>query len=125
MSIIALSICIGIFASNTEASEQDYTDVFCATVDGNTKHVFDDRTRPDCIDDTFVYEMDWATGSKVYEGIGQALHYATQSDKVPALVLIMKQPTDIRFVLRAININVCPKIHIWTIDPDHNIIKRN
>lgn len=112
-------------ATGAFGAEQDYTDVFCASVNGDPKYTFDDMTRPDCIDDEFAYEVDWANGSKTYEGIGQALHYATMSGKKPALVLIMKNPTDIRYVLRAKNVDVCPKIHIWTIDTDMTINKIN
>lgn len=108
-------------ALNAQASEQDYTDAFCKTVGGNTKYTFLDRTRPDCIDDKYAYETDWANGPKTYEGVGQSLHYADQANLKPGLVLILKQPSDIRFAHKAANLNVCPKITVWTIDENFTI----
>lgn len=55
--------------------------------------------RPDCITDTQAIEFDFA--DKYREGIIQALEYAGATDLRASLVLIIEQPTDIKYYRRA------------------------
>ncbi len=57
-----------------------------------------DRTRVDCLTDTHAVEFDF--GPKWAEAIGQALYYASQTNRKAAVVLILRSPKDERYVRR-------------------------
>ena len=55
-----------------------------------------DRTRVDCLTDEYAIEIDFAINWK--QGIGQSLHYALVTGKKPGIALILRKPTDQRYV---------------------------
>ena len=50
-----------------------------------------DLSRVDCLTQTHAFEVDWADGMKVYEAIGQSLYYASQTDKKPGILLLIRK----------------------------------
>jgi hypothetical protein len=116
VDIIIVGFMLALVSTAAIGAEQDYTDRFCETIAGSTKVVFEDRTRPDCINEHYVIEVDWAY--KFYEGIGQALYYGTVSGVDPGLVLIVRDQNDQKYVERAAKTFVCPRVKIWTIDKE-------
>lgn len=78
-------------------SEADYRDRWCDEHDGQAEVVLYDRTRVDCLTETFAVEVDWAP--KWAESIGQALLYAEITGRDPAVLLIVGDG-DGRFLAR-------------------------
>lgn len=59
----------------------------------------DDGTRCDIITAFYAIEVEWA--NKWAEAIGQSLHYASRSNKQPAIILITHNPRkDWRHIMR-------------------------
>lgn len=76
--------------------ESYYVAQFCQ--DGEVEHVFEDRTRCDCLTDNHAIEVDFAR--KWYQAIGQSLYYALQSGKRAGVVLILEKQSDYKYWLR-------------------------
>jgi len=55
-----------------------------------------DRTRVDCLTDTHAIEVEFA--NKWKEAIGQSLHYSLMTGKKAGIVLIMRKPTDQKYM---------------------------
>jgi len=55
-----------------------------------------DHTRVDCLTDDYAIEFDFA--SKWAQAIGQSLHYAYMTGRLPAIYLILESRKDMRFV---------------------------
>jgi hypothetical protein len=70
--------------------EKEYQEKWTKEHNGIMEYCLDDRTRVDCLLPEYAVEFDFA--NKVYEGIGQAFYYASQTGKKPAVVLIMENP---------------------------------
>jgi hypothetical protein len=81
------------------ATESELADLYCKDVGGIREVVLQDKTRVDCLTDRLAIEVDWA--NKWYEGIGQSLHYAMHTGRLPAVVLLTKSFSDTRYVQRA------------------------
>lgn len=80
-------------------TERHYQAIWCAERGGQTEVVMYDGTRCDCLTDTLAVEHDFA--GKLYEGLGQALHYGMLTGKQAALLLIVESPGDWKYVERA------------------------
>ena len=76
-------------------TEADYVDMTCQ---GEIEYVLPDKTRVDCLTDEYAIEYDWA--KKWAESVGQSLYYAKMTNKKPAVVLILKNPDDEKYVER-------------------------
>lgn len=84
--------------SKAHALESDYADPWCAARGGINEKVLADRTRVDCLLPGFAVEVDFAY--KWAEAMGQALHYGRMTGRMPGVLLILKKPSDARFVRR-------------------------
>lgn len=73
-------------------SERWYQEKHCK---GQIEHRLPDRTRVDCLTDTHAIEYDFA--NKWHSAIGQALHYAFQTNKRAGIALILEKPKDIKY----------------------------
>ena len=104
-SIIVITLILTIF-NICEAKhihpERYYQDIWCAEQGGITEVVLEDGTRCDCLTDNMVTEVDFA--SKIFEGIGQALHYSMLTGKPGGLLLILESEDDEKYVDRALRI---------------------
>jgi hypothetical protein len=72
--------------------ESYYADKHCASLSGKREVRMPDGTRADCMTSSRVFEVDFA--DKWYEAVGQALHYAKQSNKRGAAVIVCRRPAD-------------------------------
>lgn len=68
-------------------SESSYQHAYCSAHNGIEEYELSDKTRIDCLTDTYAIEFDFA--NKWAESIGQALHYGLISGKKPKVVLIL------------------------------------
>lgn len=93
--------------------ESYYSEAFCQELGGVEELVLEDRTRVDCAVNGYVIEVDFA--KKWYEGVGQALHYATVTGDKPAVALIIGEGEE-RFYQRAMRLKVCPQIKFYRIE---------
>lgn len=73
--------------------EHEYVSQYCA---GIIEFILPDRTRIDCLTDEYAIEFDFA--SKWAEAMGQSLHYAYMTGRVPGIYLILESRKDMRFV---------------------------
>ena len=71
--------------------EKYYSEMYCKELSGKVNHNLADKSKVDCLTDTHAYEVDWADGMKVYEAIGQSLYYASQTNKKPGILLLIKK----------------------------------
>lgn len=69
----------------------------CNEMSGDMEFVLSDSARVDCLTDEYAIEVDFA--KKWAEGIGQALYYAKQTRRKPAVALIVDDG-DERFINR-------------------------
>ncbi len=77
--------------------EKDYVNQYCG---GYIEYVLPDKTRVDCLTEEYAIEFDYA--KKWAESIGQSLYYAKKTGKKPAVAIILKKPSDEKYVKRII-----------------------
>ena len=68
-------------------NELSYQHAYCSMHNGIEEYELSDKTRVDCLTDTYAIEFDFC--NKVYEAVGQSLHYALMTGKKPKIVLIL------------------------------------
>lgn len=117
--IFIFAILMSVIPANAKHKhlEKDYQCVWCESIKGQTEYLLPDKTRIDCLTDTFAVEADFA--SKWAEAIGQALYYASQTNRTPGILLILEKESDIKYInriLESIEYFNLP-IKIWTITP--------
>lgn len=86
-----------------------------------------DGTRADIVDykNSITYEVDW--DDKFYEGVGQSLYYSMEYSKFsgkkfnPGLILLIKDPKDLKFAFRASKLCTRLKINIVLVDTINNV----
>jgi len=78
-------------------NEKHYQRLLCKKLNGKMEYTLKDRTRVDCLTNTYAIEVDFA--KKWAESIGQSLYYAQITHKKPAIALIVGKK-DTRFVKR-------------------------
>ena len=78
--------------------EQFYVEDWCQ--EGSIEYHLNDGTRVDCLLPMFVVEADFA--DKWYEAIGQSLHYATQTGMMAAILLIVEEEKQYKYIVRAL-----------------------
>ena len=71
--------------------EKYYSELYCEELSGKVNYTLEDKSKVDCLTDTHAYEVDWADGMKVYEAIGQSLYYASQTNKKPGIILLIRK----------------------------------
>ena len=93
MRKIILSLLFFIVTSPSQALEKEkyYSEKFCEEMAGQADYTLQDKSRVDCLTETHAFEVDWADGMKVYEAIGQSLYYASQTDKKPGILLLIRK----------------------------------
>lgn len=70
---------------NTDAAEKDWTDALAERMNGQSE-VQVNRGRVDVMTDSYAIEIDFL--KKWHEGLGQAIHYADESNRIGVLALI-------------------------------------
>ena len=90
---ISAFILIFFLSLSSKALEKEkyYSEMYCEELSGKVNHTLADKSKVDCLTDTHAYEVDWADGMKVYEAIGQSLYYASQTNKKPGIILLIRR----------------------------------
>lgn len=71
-----------------------------------------DGTRVDLLNDEYAIEADWAP--KWAEAIGQSLYYAELTQRMPGIILLVKDPDkDARYVYRCQTVCAKHGIRLW------------
>lgn len=84
--------------SKTIHRERLYQESWCSRAGGLTEAVLSDFSRVDCLTDEYAVEMDFAR--KWAEAVGQALFYGSMTGRRPAIVLILENDGDRRYLKR-------------------------
>lgn len=79
-------------------TEDFYVTQWCGQNFGRKEAILWDMTRVDCLTKDYAIEFDFA--KKWAESVGQSLYYAKMTNKKPAVVLILSNWADLRFVKR-------------------------
>ena len=100
--VLLLTACAPAYAKRLHY-EKVYQQTWCDAAGGKTEQVQSDRTRVDCLTDQFAVEVDFA--DKWAEGIDQSQHYSKMTGKAPAVLLIVEQQKQLKFLTR-----LCQKV---------------
>ena len=121
--ILCLSPTFLLFAANKN-SEAHYQKLAAKELKGEIEVVLRDKTRVDILTKEVAYEVDFAR--KWAEGIGQALHYSTMTERDAGLILIVESEKDDKYVLRVQNIMKMKSIRIilYVYDNRNNLLWR-
>ena len=92
-------------------SEADYVQENCS---GQIEVVLQDRTRVDCLTDTYAIEFDYCP--KWAEAIGQSLHYALMTGKQPAIALICNIEDELQHIIRIWPLADQLGIRLWLVE---------
>lgn len=79
-------------------TEKYYQDQWCTSDFGRKEAILWDMTRVDCLSKDYAIEFDFA--KKWAESVGQSLYYSKLTGKSPAVVLILTNLADYRYVKR-------------------------
>lgn len=91
MRIVALLVlCFLAAASELGATEDQVNRRVCAELGGAAEQRTAAGTRVDCLTDEFAYEADW--DHKWAEAIGQAAHYALQTERDAGILFLCRRP---------------------------------
>ncbi len=97
--------------------EKEYQNNWCKANNGRTEVRLSDKTRIDCLTDTYAIEFDFA--NKWAESIGQSLYYANCTGKKAGIVIIMENPQkDNKYLNRLYSVAQKYNIKVWTITPE-------
>ena len=84
-------------------TEAYYVEQWCTPSFGKKEFRLWDMTRVDCLTKDYAIEFDFA--KKWAESVGQSLYYSEMTHKKPAVVLILTNWTDMRYVKRVERVN--------------------
>ena len=84
-------------------TEAYYVQQWCTPSFGKKEFRLWDMTRVDCLTKDYAIEFDFA--KKWAESVGQSLYYSEMTHKKPAVVLILTNWTDMRYVKRVERVN--------------------
>ena len=97
--IIAASLLI-LLSTSANAKrlhkERYYQEKNCT---GVVEYRLPDKTRVDCLTDEYAIEVDFSS-SKIFEAIGQSLHYGRMTGKKAGIQLIVEKPSDLKYYNR-------------------------
>ena len=82
--------------------EKYYQTIWCNANNGVMEYKLKDKTRVDCLTSKYAVEFDF--GTKWAESIGQSLYYAQMTNKIPAIGLILEQPSDYKYYSRILHL---------------------
>lgn len=88
--------------------EAEYRDAWCM---GKSEVTMPNGNRADCVTTDYAVEVEFA--KKYHEGVGQALDYAQQTGKSPAILLIIEDEKDWRYYNRLKPLAEEYSIRLW------------
>ena len=101
--ITVLLVMVSLSATAFE-KEDFYNKKYCAELGGVNesyhKNTGATSAKIDCETDTVVWEGEWT--HKAYEGVGQALWYASITGKIPGIIFYVKKANQQKYIDRAI-----------------------
>ncbi|MDM8558034.1 hypothetical protein [Candidatus Parabeggiatoa sp. HSG14] len=112
--MVLLITSSSLYAKRTH-HEEWYRDLWCQAQGGKAEVQMPDKTRCDCLTETYAIEVDF--GNKWYEAVGQSTHYSVQTGKRSGIVLILESRDDRKYwekLRNVINTFKLP-IDVWTI----------
>lgn len=110
--IVVCAVCINsCFAAHLHP-ESAYRDAWCM---GETEVIMSNGNRADCVTTNYAVEVEFA--KKYHEGVGQALDYAQQTGKNPAILLIIETEKDWRYYKKLKPLAEKHNIRLWYITP--------
>jgi hypothetical protein len=95
--------------------EKDYQHWWCERHGGEREYRLPDNTRIDCLTREYAVEVEYA--AKWAESIGQSLYYAYSTGRKPAVLLIVQETEDERFLKRLRVVAKEQGIKVWTVRP--------
>jgi len=96
--------------------EREYQEKWCAACGGTTEVYLIDGRRVDCLTDRYAVEFDF--GFKLFESLGQALHYARMTGRAPGIVLILETERDRKALDDLIPLALEHRVSVWTMTPE-------
>jgi len=94
----AIMFTIGqVRAERSPFNENYYNQMWCEQKGGVSEFRLNDGKRVDCLLPNYAVEADWAN-YKSYEAIGQALHYAKETNRKVVILLIIKDEKGFKWV---------------------------
>jgi len=98
-----------VIPKGTKLNEKFYQERFCKKLNGLIEYRLPDATRIDCLTKEYAIEVDFA--KKWAEGIGQGLYYGIETNRKPAVALIVGKKDEkflkrIRKVAKEFNIKI-------------------
>ena len=97
-TILATTLLLVSLSAQAIENEDYYNKLFCEEMNGEAEYVLEDLSRVDCLTDTHAFEADWADGLKVYEAIGQALYYASETGRLPGILLLIRKDNSEKYI---------------------------
>ena len=91
--------------------ESYYQKKWCDSWHGVMEYRLSDDTRVDCSTKTYAVEFDFAP--KWAESVGQSLYYAQETNKKPAIVLILEKDSDFKYFKRTKKLAQKYDIQLW------------
>ena len=88
------------------------------TLQGQVEYRLPDATRVDILTEDLAIEVDFA--KKYYEAIGQACHYAEMTGRKPAILLIVREKYQEKYIKAAAR--VCKSTKIRVNGEDYHIV---
>lgn len=81
-----------LISSLLSASEKDYQIKLCNQLNGIMEYRLKDGSRVDCLTDEYAIEVEFS--KKWKEAIGQALYYSIETQRQPAIAVIINEKDD-------------------------------
>lgn len=118
MKSLLFIILLTIPALAQKKNEAFYRDQWAKANKGKTEVRLPDGTRCDVVTKTHAVEVEWA--HKWYEGFGQALWYGFQLNKKPAVVMILRNEKDRKYLfrIRSLAAHHGIDLKVWTISAE-------
>jgi hypothetical protein len=114
-TVLGCSFLLLVACSHKPLHEKDYQQWWCARHDGELEYRLSDTTRVDCLTSEYAVEVEYA--AKWAEAIGQSLYYARMTNRKPAVLIIIKNHSDERFLKRLRTVAREQGIKVWTVRP--------
>jgi hypothetical protein len=106
------SLLISVAIATHVFPESSYRDAWCL---GETEVRLGNGNRADCVTTNYAIEVEFA--KKYHEGVGQALDYAQQTGKAPAILMIIEKESDWKYWDRLKPLAQKHNIRMWYITP--------
>ena len=117
MKLILLLLVLLLIAgcAHKPLHEKDYQRWWCEKHAGELEYRLSDKTRVDCLTNEYAVEVEYAP--KWAESIGQALYYAQNTGRKPAVLVIVRDKDDERFLKRLRAVAKEQGIKVWNVRP--------